>query len=308
MSGDSHFYHHSYVETDELGKHKVIWNDDWDGDCPIKEEPEIGSIITVKGERYYVLSQEWHEDSSISDWDDHGCDYDVHHYHYTFLCKLPIPLFRVSVNPDQSSCSIIKYIGSETTVKVPCEVGGKLVVSIASDVFRNNTVITEIQIPVSVSKLPEGAFANCTSLKKVVLPAGLKELSNLLFKGCTALESVNIPDSVETIQDGAFKNCKSLEEIYIPASVEKISTICPPFEGCNNLKTIVVDKGNKVYDSRDNCNAVIETKTNRMLVGCKRTTIPKNLSSIGYDAKEQLTIEAKAAFYKKHFNEIKCKS
>ena len=53
------------------------------------------------------------------------------------------------------------------------------------------------------------------------------------------------------------------------------------FSGCNNLTSISVDKNNPMYDSRDNCNAIIETKTNTLIAGCKNTVIPNSVISIG---------------------------
>ena len=50
------------------------------------------------------------------------------------------------------------------------------------------------------------------------------------------------------------------------------------------MKSIVVESGNSKYDSRDNCNAIIETATNTLLAGCKNTTIPNSVTSIGYGA------------------------
>ena len=41
---------------------------------------------------------------------------------------------------------------------------------------------------------------------------------------------------------------------------------------------------NTIYDSRNNCNAIIETATNTLIVGCKNTTIPNSVTSIGEDA------------------------
>ena len=76
------------------------------------------------------------------------------------------------------------------------------------------------------------------------------------FHGCSGLTSVTIPNSVTSIGDGAFANC-------------------------SGLTSVVVDKNNGTYDSRDNCNAIIETSTNKLIVGCKNTTIPNSVTSIG---------------------------
>lgn len=50
---------------------------------------------------------------------------------------------------------------------------------------------------------------------------------------------------------------------------------------CTNLTSIQVENGNPKYDSRDNCNAVIETATNLIIAGCQTTNIPSTVIAIG---------------------------
>jgi len=56
------------------------------------------------------------------------------------------------------------------------------------------------------------------------------------------------------------------------------------FMRCSGLATIEVESGNTKYDSRDNCNAIIETNTNTLIAGCKNTVIPNSVTSIGSSA------------------------
>ena len=110
--------------------------------------------------------------------------------------------------------------------------------------------------------------------------------------GCEALTSINIPNSVTEIGNYAFNECKALTSVTIPESVTKIGyyyewcklTDYSPFSGCEALTSIIVATGNTVYDSRGNCNAIIETKTNRLIQGCANTVIPDSVTEIGYDA------------------------
>ena len=82
-----------------------------------------------------------------------------------------------------------------------------------------------------------------------------------------------IPEGTTTIGGYAFYGCSSLQSITIPESVTEIGK--DAFSGCNSLQSIVVAKGNPKYDSREGCNAIIETATNKLIVGCPSTTIPE---------------------------------
>lgn len=92
------------------------------------------------------------------------------------------------------------------------------------------------------------------------------------------LSSVEIPQSVTTIDHDAFGGCSGLASIVIPSSVNYIGGAA--FVGCSDLATIIVSEENKYYDSRDNCNAIIETSSNKLIAGCKNTVIPPSVKSI----------------------------
>ena len=53
------------------------------------------------------------------------------------------------------------------------------------------------------------------------------------------------------------------------------------FSDCSGLEQIIVEDGNMIFDSRDSCNAIIETSNNTLRVGCKNTFIPNSVTSIG---------------------------
>ena len=103
------------------------------------------------------------------------------------------------------------------------------------------------------------------------------------FEACSTLTSVTIPNSVVAIDSRAFSNCTSLTSITIPSGVTELIEY-GIFQGCTNLSSIVVDTENTKYDSRDNCNAIIETSTKRLVAGCKNTTIPSTVTKIGQRA------------------------
>jgi hypothetical protein len=99
------------------------------------------------------------------------------------------------------------------------------------------------------------------------------------FWECSGLTSITIPNSVTSIGYMAFADCRVLTSITIPNSVKSIGG--GAFGYCSGLTSINVENGNSTYDSRGNCNAIIETNTNTLITGCKTTIIPNNVTSVG---------------------------
>lgn len=92
---------------------------------------------------------------------------------------------------------------------------------------------------------------------------------------------MDILDGVETINRQAFDFCEKLTSVIIPKSIKNFEGGAS-FSGCKSLTSIIVDKDNPYYDSRNNCNAIIETSSNKLISGCKTTIIPENVKIIGY--------------------------
>ncbi|MBR5892282.1 MAG: leucine-rich repeat domain-containing protein [Bacteroidaceae bacterium] len=135
----------------------------------------------------------------------------------------------------------------------------------------------------SVTTIGDNAFSNCfMDLTGIEIPNSVTTIGNDAFSGCSSLTSITIPNSVTTIGSNAFSSCSSLTGIEIPNSVTTI--VSNAFSSCSSLTSISVAAGNTTYDSRDNCNAIIETATNTLIAGCKNTVIPSSVTTIGSDA------------------------
>ena len=177
------------------------------------------------------------------------------------------------------------------------------VTSIGKDAFGLCTGLANITIPDSVTYIGENAFNDCTSLANIDIPDKVTLIDERAFSGCTSLANISIPDSVSHIGSYAFNDCTSLVSISIPSSNVEPKTFSgcsnlkeltildgvisineSAFEGCSNLTNITVSEGNRVYDSRGACNSIIESKSNTLILGCKNTTIPDSVTSIGHSA------------------------
>ena len=137
-------------------------------------------------------------------------------------------------------------------------------------------------IPNSVSSIGEEAFEGCWELKNIIIPNSVIDIGYDAFRDCKGLIDICIPNSVTTIRGNAFDSCENLESVFIGANVTNIGS--DAFINCLNLAKIEVDKGNVIYDSRDNCNAIIKTATNTLIQGCENTIIPSSVTSIGESA------------------------
>lgn len=155
------------------------------------------------------------------------------------------------------------------------------VLSIGQNAFSDCEALSTVVIPNSVVSISSAAFYS-SSVDSIVIGKGVKSIGQLAFYYCDNLTSITIPNNVRSLGSGAFQHCKSLTSVHIGSGLKNISYSV--FEGCTLLKSIVVDSNNSIYDSRDNCNAIIETATNTLILGCKNTHIPESVTSIGENA------------------------
>jgi hypothetical protein len=157
------------------------------------------------------------------------------------------------------------------------------VTMIGKYVFNNYSNLTEITIPNSVTIIGNNAFRNCAGLTDITIPNSVTSISDEAFLNCTQLTKVHY-NAINCTYAGnhvkpIFGGCTSLTEINIGENVQTLPISA--LYKCTKLSNIVVAENNSVYDSRNNCNAIIETETNTLVTGCKTTVIPDSVTSIG---------------------------
>lgn len=196
---------------------------------------------TVRELRYYAFSDQKDMTSitlpeglvSISSYAFSGC---------SKLEHLVIPSTVDSIsNYAFYGCSALQQINIPQSIK-----------SLADGVLSYSGIKT-LDIPSSVNYIGESAFSNCKSLQSIKLPERLTLLNYNLFDGCERLSDIQIPSTVTAIEDCAFNGCKALQTITLPASLCTFENTSwsdnSIFSGCSALKSILVEAGNKYYES-----------------------------------------------------------
>ena len=156
----------------------------------------------------------------------------------------------------------------------------KTVSYIGDEAFKNCSGLSSVSFEDGVENIYRSAFSGCISLLAVSFPKSLQSIGEKSFYDCSSLTTINIPEGVTTIGSEAFYGCRELTSVYISKGVNKIGN--GVLANCDNLSSIIVDKENQVYDSRNDCNAIIYTVTNTLISGCVSTIIPNTVNTIGY--------------------------
>lgn len=221
-------------------------------------------------------------------------------------------------NPEGSNAIIEKsskkLVAGCKNTKIPDDV--KIIGAYA---FFGCSDLKSIEIPDNVSEIQVAAFDDCSNLTAIHIPAGVDKIALGVFMGCSNLNSITIdsanrsyespgnanaiidkgtmtllegsnntviPEGVKIIWQNAFAERIHLKSITIPASVTSIVRM--PFSDCDSLEEIKVDADNAIFDSRNNCNAIIESATNTLIAGCGKTVISEGIETIGDSAFERV--------------------
>lgn len=178
----------------------------------------------------------------------------------------------------------LKEVGSEAfdgTLWLTLQPNGVVYAGTIAYTYKG-TVPATVTVKNGTTAISPKLFEDNDDLKTVILPASLKSIGYDAFKSCGNLEDINLPPSLESIGTSAFEDCDALTTITLPASLNELGDRV--FHYCDNLVTLTVDPANPVFDSRDNCNAIIRKSDNKLLMAIKTGTVPSGVEIIGRDA------------------------
>ena len=125
--------------------------------------------------------------------------------------------YEYEVN-DDSTVTIKKYLGNETSFILPSMLGGKTVTSIASCAFENCSGITHVYLPETITSIGMAAFRSCTGLTDITISNNVTSVGKEAFSGCTALTTALIGRNVEKLDDNTFEGCTALASVALSNS------------------------------------------------------------------------------------------
>lgn len=146
----------------------------------------------------------------------------------------------------------------------------------------DNELVKTVRIEGAVTNIGDHAFDECSNMTDIKMPNTITKIGSIAFSSCYALTDMSLPNTVTTLGSWAYSHCRSLTKVYIPKSLTDIGNWA--LIGCENVTSMEVEQGNPVFDSRDNCNAIIRSATNTLVAGCQTTVIPNTVTSIGRSA------------------------
>lgn len=146
---------------------------------------------------------------------------------------------------DKTTGTITKYVESDTVVVIPSKINGITVETIGNTAFQNSAV-TSVTIPDSVTAIYSGAFANCSQLTNISIPNSVTYIGFSAFEHCTSLKSITLPSSLSSISEALFFGCSQLTTIHIPVSVTSIGNNA--FADCPSLMTVTYPGSKTQWD------------------------------------------------------------
>lgn len=191
--------------------------------------------------------------------------------------KIPEEVTYVDINYPVFSefpCKINSVFVPKKVKKI-VSLGGLLKTAQKIEVDENNPVYYSRGGNAIIERYTYKLIAGCVNTK---IPDDVVEIDEGAFSG-TGISQIKLPDGLQRIGNYAFSKCTQLRSLTIPASVSEIGKEI--FQSASNITTLSVDENNQKYDSREDCNAIIETAANTLIYGCGNTKVLEGVIKIG---------------------------
>lgn len=145
----------------------------------------------------------------------------------------------------------------------------------------SNVECSSVQLPEGLTTIGTYAFYKCQCTQSLILPGSVTKLGRGAFYN-SRFSAISLPEGLVEIDSWALADLKA-SSITIPSTVSTIGEKAFIYS-YNSITSLTVDGHNTVYDSRNGCNAVIETATNKLIAACSATVIPASVTVIGGNA------------------------
>ncbi|MBQ9742566.1 MAG: leucine-rich repeat protein, partial [Ruminococcus sp.] len=199
--------------------------------------------------------------------------------------------FKLTRNAN-NEITVCGYEGSDTSIAVPSSLIGYDVKYIGDHAFYNETTLTDISLPNTLTGMGMGAFYGCSSLESISIPTQCINLGPHLFYGCSSLKNVTLSSVTVDIPRYCFSFCGSLEEITLPSTTKTIGEYA--FANCSNLKSVHFDR----YVESISPNA-FQNSTHVVIYGYKNTYVETYAreQNIAFCALDQDIVTHQVIFY-----------
>lgn len=201
------------------------------------------------------------------------------------------PTGTINITENGNDIDVTQYATADVNVPQGVFPEGTLEISENGTYNITNYANVDIDVPSDITVNEQYTVENDTLMRADItlsgeivatIPDGVVTIGSHAFYQDHLITSISVPDSVVNIENYAFVECENFTEIVIPSSVVYAGETS--FYGCIDLSVITVSEDNLTYDSRSNCNAIIHTKLNMLVTGCKTTVIPDSVTTIGVRA------------------------
>lgn len=123
---------------------------------------------------------------------------------------------------DDSSVTLIKYVGDSADIEIPNQIRNKSVISVGNNCFENYTKVNSVVLPDSIVSVGDGCFSGCLTLKTIILPSSLIYIGDNCFNNCSMLKQVSFPRTMKHFGNNIFSSCDKLDQVTIPYDVSEL--------------------------------------------------------------------------------------